>query len=130
MTLTLHHGDGLHQIRSVSAEGILINDTLYTGALIINAEKLIDGWPVASADELCEELLAPVLELKPDLLLLGTGSGQVFLEPKISWFLLSAGIGVEVMTTPAACRTFNVVMSEGRNAVAALLPLEPVAKTD
>ena len=127
MNLTLHHGEGLPQIRSATDEGILINDKLHTGALLVSADNLIENWPLASADELSEELVRPILELKPDLFILGTGSVQVFPDPKISWLLLSAGIGMEVMTTPAACRTFNVVMSEGRNAVAALLPLKPAA---
>ena len=127
MALTLHPAEGAHRIRAVSNEGILINDALYTRALIISADVLIDEWPVSSAEQLCEELFAPILALNPDLLLLGTGSKQVFPDPKLSFYLLSEGIGVEVMTTPAACRTFNIVMSEGRNAVAALLPLDEYA---
>jgi uncharacterized protein len=125
MSLTLHRSEGLNQVRAVSADGVDINGTLYTGSLIISANQLIDGWPPVTVDQLNEEQFAPVLELKPDLLLLGTGHRQVFLRPQLYWFLLSAGIGVEVMTTAAACRTFNVVMSEGRNAVAALLPVAP-----
>lgn len=125
MTLTLHRGEGVHQIRSVSAEGILINHSLYTKPLIISADTLIDEWPAHSAKQFSEELFRPVLEMNPDLLLIGTGATQVFLDQKLHCFLLAAGIGVEVMTTAAACRTFNVVMSEGRNAVAALLPIAP-----
>ena len=124
MDLTLHPGEGLYQIRAVSAEGIQVNNTVYSEALIVSAETLIDDWPVRTAEQFSEEILQPLLELKPDLLLIGTGSRHQFLDQKLSWLLLSAGIGVEVMTTAAACRTFNIVMSEGRNAVAALLPLD------
>ena len=130
MDFTLHRNEGLHYIRSVSSEGIQVNDSLYKNSLIISASTLVENWPVKDAQQLSEELLQPVLDLEPDLLLLGTGSKQVFLVPELYWFLLSRGLGVEVMTTQAACRTFNVVMSEGRNAVAALLPLDRADSSD
>ena len=130
MDFTLHPNEGLHYIRSVSSDGIQVNDSLYKGALILSADTLVENWPVKAAEQLSEELLQPVLDMEPDLLLLGTGSTQVFLDPKLHWFLLSTGLGVEVMTTEAACRTFNVVMSEGRNAVAALLPLNRAESSD
>ena len=122
MDLTLHPGEGRYQIRSVSNQGIQINDRLYTGSLIVSVDTLIDNWAARNAEELDQELLKPAIELKPDLLLIGTGGTHVFLSQKLTWQLISAGIGVEVMTTAAACRTYNIVMLEGRNAVAALLP--------
>jgi len=60
-------------------------------------------------------------ELKPDVLLIGTGATHVFLSLDIYGDLINQGIGVEVMSTSAACRTFNALSAEGRHVVAALL---------
>ena len=70
MGLTRHHGEGLYHIRSVSRKGIVVNDTLYNGALIIGADTLIDSWPVSSAEQFSKELFKPILEMKADLLLI------------------------------------------------------------
>jgi uncharacterized protein len=61
--------------------------------------------------------------LKPEIVLIGTGSKQIFLPPELMMFFYSRNTGFEVMTTDAACRTFNVLASEGRKVVAALLPV-------
>ncbi|CAM5195237.1 Xcc1710-like domain-containing protein OS=Castellaniella defragrans OX=75697 GN=HNR28_003160 PE=4 SV=1 [Castellaniella defragrans] len=58
----------------------------------------------------------------PEVVLIGTGSRQVFLPPEVIAPLLKAGIGVETMTTPAAARTYNILMSEERHVLALLLP--------
>jgi len=56
-----------------------------------------------------------------EIILLGTGNTQIFLDPALTAELQGIGIGVEVMTTPAAARTYNILMSEGRLVVAALI---------
>ena len=62
-----------------------------------------------------------MVELAPEIVLLGTGAQFRFPEPALLAPLYKAGIGVEVMDTPAACRTYNILLGEGRNVVAALL---------
>ena len=123
MELTLDRpGDHLF-IRSISDRGIRIGDDWHSGSMIVSATDLITDWPVRSAGDLDETLLERILELQPEIVLIGTGSRQVFLPPALMMCFYGRQIGVEVMSTHAACRTFNVLVSEGRNAVAALLPL-------
>jgi uncharacterized protein len=98
-------------------------DQLFSEALIVSAHHLITGWPVSRAQELDAELLEQVLELKPEVVLIGTGKSQVFLPPELLMVLYRQSVGVEIMSTQAACRTFNVLVSEDRNVVAALMPV-------
>lgn len=113
---------GRNHIRSVSDEGVRIGDAVYPGALIVAAEAVIDDWAPDSLDTLEMQHLDPVLELKPEVVLLGTGARQQFLHPSRLAPIYRAGIGVEIMTTAAACRTFNILVAEERRVVAALLP--------
>ena len=64
-----------------------------------------------------------VFDLQPEIVLIGTGRKQVFLQPELMMSFYRREVGFEVMSTHAACRTFNVLVSESRNAVAALLPV-------
>ena len=108
-------------IRSFGAEGIRVVDRLYRGSLVLSAGALHDDWSVESLSELTVENLEPVFELNPEVVLLGTGARQEFPAPEIMMAFYSRGIGLESMTTEAACRTFNVLVSEDRNVVAALI---------
>lgn len=122
MELTLDRpGDHLF-IRSVSAEGIQVVDDLHTGSLILSATRLVTDWSAESVADLNENQLERILEFDPEIVLIGSGPTQHFLPPGLLMFFYSRGIGIEVMTTDAACRTFNVLVSESRNVVAALLP--------
>ena len=62
-----------------------------------------------------------IAQLEPEIALLGTGDRQRFPHPRLIQALMARGIGVEVMDTSAACRTYNIVMLEGRRVAAALL---------
>lgn len=123
MELTLQKpGDHLF-IRSVSGAGIQVVDTCYRSALIISATEIITDWSARSVDDIDREHIKRILGLGPEVVLVGTGSRQVFLSPELMAFFYQHNVGVEVMTTDAACRTFNVLVSESRNVVAALLPV-------
>ena len=77
---------------------------------------------VDSVDDISEETLQIIFDMQPELVLIGCGDTQVFLPPAIQALFFRRNIGFEVMITDAACRTFNVLVSEGRKVVAALLP--------
>lgn len=109
-------------IRSVTEAGIQVVDRVYEGPLILSSSELVSDWAVSGMDGLDEASLEPVFALQPEVVLLGTGSRQRFPDPRLLMCFHSRGIGIEVMATPAACRTFNVLVSERRNVVAALLP--------
>lgn len=109
-------------IRSVSEAGIQVVDRFVTGPVILSASQLRTDWPVSHCRQLSEDGLEPVFALQPEIVLLGTGAVQVFPPPELMMCFHRRGIGIEVMTTPAACRTFNVLVADHRNVVAALLP--------
>jgi len=122
MELTLQNpGDHLF-IRSVTKDGIRVVDDLYQSSIILSAGEIIPDWPVSSVDQLTTGTLEPLLGLHPEVVLIGTGATQKFLAPELLMFFYSRKIGIEVMTTDAACRTFNVLVSESRKVVAALIP--------
>ena len=122
MELTLHLPENHHFIRSVTDEGFRINEVEYEGAIIVSAQTVIPSWTAGSIKTLTDDLLQQVFDLEPEIVLLGTGHDQLFPEPALMMSFYRRGIGIEAMTTRAACRTFNVLMSERRNAVAAMLP--------
>ena len=111
-------------IHSVSDQGIRVVDQIHNTALIVSAQHLLPGWPVSNAREIEAHHIEAIFELKPEVVLIGTGRDQIFLAPELLMLFYQRSIGVEVMNTQAACRTFNVLVSEYRNVVAALLPPE------
>lgn len=122
MEFNLEPPQNQYFIRSVDSNGIRVDQDLYTRAFIISAEAIIPEWNVAAVDDINEESLQPIFNLKPEVVLIGTGKTQVFLAPLIQSYFFRRQVGFEVMKTDAACRTFNVLASEGREVVAALLP--------
>lgn len=98
-----------------------INRQRFTSSLIVTAEQLILDWEIASFAHLSEISFEQALVLKPKVLLLGTGNKHQFLHPKITQNISNNGISVECMTTVAACRTYNILMSEGRDVAAMLI---------
>ncbi len=110
-------------IRSIGEQGIRINDDYYTTSFIVATRHIVPEWPVHSVDDIDEAALQVIFELDPEVVLIGTGEQQVFLPPAVQMHFYRNGTGFEVMTTDAACRTFNVLAAEGRQVVAALLPL-------
>ncbi|HSM69748.1 MAG TPA: Mth938-like domain-containing protein [Xanthomonadales bacterium] len=122
MDLTLERPGDHHFIRSIGDRGIRIGDAYYLRSLIVSAQELVTDWVPQHPDELEEVHLQEIIALQPEVVLLGTGSRQHFLAPRDMYFFYRQGIGIEVMTTDAACRTFNVLVTEGRPVAAALMP--------
>jgi uncharacterized protein len=100
---------------------VMINGERYDHSVVVLAEAVREDWNVASFDELEEQHFSYFLALEPDVLLLGTGARQRFPHPRLYSALTDAGIGVECMDTPAACRTYNILVAEDRRVVAAIL---------
>lgn len=111
-------------IRRYDAGYILVNDDEFRTSLILTPTELDADWPPQSFADLTAEHWDALLARKPDLVLIGTGKAQRFPAPEIMAPLYRAGVGVEVMKTAAACRTFNILTNEGRNVVAGLLMIE------
>ena len=121
MDLTLHKPGDHNFIRSTGPEGITVTETLYRDSLVLSADDLLADWPVHSMADLDEERIRPVIEMNPEVVILGTGREQAFPPPRLAMKFYEKGIGLEAMTTEAACRTFNVLVSENRKVVAALI---------
>lgn len=121
MQLTEHKPGDHYFIRRVTADGIQVADKTHTTSLIVGARHLDTEWPVNSLDELNRETVARIIELEPELVIIGYGRTQTFPDREVMLEFTKRGIGLEIMTLEAACRTFNVVMSENRRAVAALI---------
>ncbi len=109
-------------IRSISTKGIQVSEEYYASPLILSGRQIVSEWGVHSIGDIREETLQCVFDMQPELVLIGCGKLQAFLPPVIQALFFRRNIGFEVMTTDAACRTFNVLVAEGRNVVAALLP--------
>lgn len=102
-----------------------ISDVEHVGAVLLAPERCL-GWAVRSAAEIDTDNIAALLELapRPEFLILGCGRRAIFLPPARRQMLRAAGWIVEVMDTGAACRTYNVMLAEGRRVAAALIPLD------
>ncbi len=101
-----------------------INATRYDHSLFVLPEQPPAPWAVSDFDDLQAADFAAIAALTPDLLILGTGQKQRFAAPRLLAGLLGQRIGVECMDNQAACRTYNILMTEGRKvALAIILPL-------
>jgi len=102
------------------AGAILIGEEWLTGHVIISPETIIRGWDVDSPNALASEHLEAAAAMEPEIILVGTGARLVLPESNLMQIFGARGIGVEIMDTPAACRTYNVLAHEYRRVVAAL----------
>jgi len=116
--------DDLNQgyfITAYDDASIQVNGKNFDSAMVISQETLVADWAPVSIESLLPEHIETIASLKPELVLLGTGAKLVFPEVRIYASLIQQGIGVEVMDTGAACRTYNILSSEGRRVVAGLI---------
>jgi uncharacterized protein len=121
MKLHLTTSQNQYLITAYDAGMVEINKQRYENNMIVMPEQLVLDWYQGGFAEI-EALHLAILEtLKPEVILLGTGLTHAFLHPKHYQKLTKLGIPLECMTTAAACRTYNILMSEGRNVAAALL---------
>ena len=93
----------------------------HRASVVIAPEALLSPWAPGGFDGLSEDDFAAVQALAPEIVLLGTGARQRFPHPRLYRALTDAGIGVEVMDSAAAARTYNIIAAEGRRVAAALL---------
>ena len=125
--MKLHSDTGTAGGQRITAYGdgyVTVEATTFTGTVLLG-----QGAHAADVDERCpDELSSATIErirgLSPEVVLMGTGSRHVFPSPALLAPLTRSGIGVEVMSTSAACRTYNILIAEGRKVVALLLPIE------
>ncbi|MFL6621583.1 MAG: Mth938-like domain-containing protein [Sulfurifustis sp.] len=124
MKIQLESGAGRNIIRSYTAGRITVNQEVFTGSLIVTPDRIIGDWRPQAFADLTAADFDTISRLNPEVVLLGTGARLQFPAPALTRVMVVANIGFEVMDTGAACRTYNVLMAEGRTVVAALLPIE------
>lgn len=121
MQLTRHMPGEQFWIQAVSDQAMRINDRNWSENVLVAPYSAPRPWPVADAGALTAADLEPALALEPDVVLLATGRVQRFPGLNVQRLLLQRNVGLEVMTLDAAARTYNVLASEERRVVAALL---------
>lgn len=110
-----------HLVNGYEPGRIVIDGKSYREGLILTPERIVGGWGPEDAAALGEEHIRALVELEPQVIVIGTGARQVFPTPDVYAVVLGCGVGVEIMDTGAACRTYNIVMAEGRRIVAGLI---------
>ncbi len=103
---------------------VQVNERKLTHSAIVTPEQIITPWAARGFSGLSEADFAPLVALAPEIVLVGSGAKFQFLSPATTRALAAARVGVEIMDTAAACRTYNVLLAEGRKVVAALI-VEP-----
>lgn len=104
---------------------VRINGRDFRGHVIVSAERILADWNPRPIDEMQVEDFQAALEGQPETILFGSGAKHRFVSNFLLTAIMSQGIGFEVMSTAAACRTYNLLLGEGRQVVAALLLPEP-----
>ncbi len=119
------HPEQPSALNTITAYGdgyIEINARRHEGAIRVAPHGEVQSWSVTDGSALSAAAVAELLVERPEIILLGTGERQLFPDPAILAELYRTGTGFEVMSTPAACRTYNILMAEGRRVLAALMP--------
>ena len=114
-------------IRAWEPGRLLVGEQWLEGNIIVTADEIVRDWAIPNPLALSIGDLAPAIGLHPEIILLGTGATAQMPDIGLMSALAERGIGLEIMDTPAACRTYNVLVHEQRRVVAALLgPNEPI----
>ena len=108
-------------IRAWEPGRIRIGEKWLTGNLIVTAETIVSDWLLTNPARVTIDDLAPAFEIKPDIVIVGFGTETTPPDVDLMSELAALGIGLEYMQTPAACRTYNVLVHEGRRVAAALI---------
>lgn len=124
MQLTMEDTGRANRIRAYDVGSVTVNESVYHRTTVVARDRLVTDWAPEAVHNLTTAHLDQLLDLDPELVIIGTGSTQQFPDRDVLRHAIRAGIGIEVMTTPAACRTYNVLMAEDRRAVVALFIME------
>jgi len=124
MRIQLETGGKANLIRTYLPHQVVINEDTYSTSLIVLPDRIIPDWPPHNFQELALPHLEILATLGAEVVLLGTGRQLRFPRAELLAPLAAAGIGWEIMDTGAACRTYNILMGEGRKVAAALLMIE------
>ena len=121
MQLNEDIADSKYKINAYGAGFIRINDTTYSNSLVISQDFFYENWPPVSLETLQAADIQLLLAQEPALVILGAGNKLVHPPGAILQYFYERKIGVEIMDTPAACRTMSILLAEKRNVIAGLI---------
>ena len=124
MKLHLAGNEGRQLFTGYGDGYVAVNNVRYARSVLVTASSVSD-WPVQKFDDLAAADFQFIASLKAELVVFGTGSIQRFPRPELARALAASGAGIEIMDSRAACRTYNILASEGREVVAAILMEHP-----
>ena len=113
--------EGVNVVSRLEAQALWVHQTRFAHSVLVPHRGLVTPWTPSAFDELSASHFEEIVALRPELIVLGVGKRLRFPVAAALRPLIAAGIGHEVMDTAAACRTYNVLASEGRAVTAALL---------
>ena len=113
--------EGLTTVTRQDPGRVWVGPNLFEASIVLPWKGDVQPWGASSLEELTPDHFARIVALKPEVVIFGSGARLRFPAPALLRALIEARIGVETMDTAAACRTYNVLASEGRTVVAALL---------
>ena len=122
MKFTLDSRTDVNLIRAYKEGEVHINESVQRAPCIVMAQQLVLDWRARTVATLALEDLEQIFALQPDVVLLGTGSKQIFPDRVIRQAFAARRVGLEVMDLGAACRTYNILVQEERRVAAALFP--------
>ena len=120
MKLHLTRSGGRNLFTGYGDGYVAINDRRYERHVVVTPEREVTHWDAPSFEALEPAHFEALLALEPEIVILGTGSRLRFPHPRLTRALAEAAVGFETMDTKAACRTYNILMAEGRAVVAAI----------
>ncbi|QDF97438.1 hypothetical protein CJ010_13305 [Azoarcus sp. DD4] len=121
MKLNLDQNASINIVTGYGNDHLMINKVRHDGNLLLTADRIVTGWAPGGFAGLTEQDFAAARELGVEIVLIGTGSRQRFPKPALLLPLMDARIGFEIMDLAAACRTYNILVGEGRSVAAALI---------
>ena len=108
-------------ITAYGEDSVSVNGKVFEQSLILANTEFSEDWGLSSIEQLADEHIEQILSFDPELIIIGTGDKLVFPKVEVYSAIIKRGIGVDFMDTHAACRTYNILMSEGRGVVAGLI---------
>lgn len=121
MKFTEHRDSNINTVKKYSPGSVQVNQFTLTTSCFITQKDINDSWQCAHISKLSTALLDELLTTDAEVIILGTGEKQIFPEPRLFAYCASQGVGLEVMANDAACRTYNVLTTEDRDVVLALI---------
>lgn len=121
MKIELDSGNSAsNKIISYADDSFTLKDNVIKSNIVISKDRLIEDWPIKSYQDLALQHMDQIIAWQPEVVLLGTGKKTSHLNQELLAYLISKNIGMEIMNTGAACRSYNLLIDEGRDVVACL----------